>query len=286
MTTIFIQNLKLLVLGELKHRWGKLDSQLTKYDFGALKLSKFVHNEVLSATQATIISELQTEIEIFEATGDDSADKDAIKGLIKAAKTNILEARKDEPSGGSTLRCLEGLFVTIDNFHSTLKDFNFQLLNRTLINTPEFVVYSHACYYIGLFVFHPDPSSNVQIRARKETELLNMLNLIRKATRPEDTLAIQKETALQVLTNLARANNEIVQPKKVGSLSASYVGLSFLGLRVKKPTASLGSLERLIELATKKINALEIDTADCPKLMKVAAEGVEEESERNSSLSL
>jgi hypothetical protein len=99
-------------------------------------------------------------------------------------------------------------------------------------------------------------------------------------------LEIQKETALQVLTNLARANNEIVQPKKVGSLSASYVGLSFLGLRVKKPTASLGSLERLIELATKKINALEIDTADCPKLMKVAAEGVEEESERNSSLSL
>ncbi|RUR13119.1 hypothetical protein [Legionella sp. km772] len=267
MPTIFIKNLKDLIFGQLNIRWSALNAQQTAYDYGFLKLSSFVHDTMLSVEQADIIANLQKTIVAFNGTGNDQKDKEKLKEHIAEAKKAVETARVDHEAGATsdTLTCLQDVSNAIENFYMQLQDFPFPLLGLQDAATPEFIIYSHACHYLGLAKFQPDPHCSIEIRKQKEQALYNRLDKLKKAIRPEYTLDEQREVALQALKDLDRDNNDIVKPKKAVSVPLVSAGFSLFSMPVKAQTSSVGTLEKEILLATKEINAMTVDTSACPK---------------------
>jgi len=266
MATVFLYNLKDLVAGQLKLRWSALNNQLTKADFGPLKLSGLVYDTTLSTKQADIICKLERDIVTFEGTDNDADDKDSIKRLISTAYRGVEQAREGHghSDDGSTLKCLEDLSNGIENFYTKVQDFPFPLLNIPLIRTPENLVYSHACHYLGLSKFQNDGHGSIEIRRLKEEVLCKRLDALKKSIRPEYTLSDQKETALRLLSDLARDNQDVVKPKKGVKLPlVSSVGVTLFGLSAKPQTASLGSLGKEIILAQDEIKAMTQEQSDC-----------------------
>jgi hypothetical protein len=272
MPTIFIKNLKDLIFGQLNLRWSALNSQQTAYDYGPFKFSSLVHDTMLSVEQAEIVAKLQKKIVSFEGTENDEEDKNTLKGYIAAAKREVETARVDHVAGATsdTLGCLQDVSNAAENFYMQLQDCAFPLLGLPDRTTPEYIIYSHACHYLGLAKFQPDTHCSIEVRKLKEQALFNRLDKLKKAIRPEYTLDDQREIALQALKDLDRDNNDIVKPKKAVSVPLVSAGFSLFSMPVKAQTSSVGTLEKEIILATKQIVAMTPETSQCPKAKPLA----------------
>ncbi len=283
MTTIFIKNLKLLASGQLKLRWSALNSQLTKYDIGPFKLTGFIHDTILSSEQGGIIDTLGTEIVTFDGTGDDLGDKNKIKALIAAARKKVETARVSHAAAAisDTLACLDELSNAVENFYTQLEAFPFPLLNCPYKDTPEHIVYSHACNYLGLSKFQIDSHSSIEIRKLKEEALITRLVALKKAIRPEYNLEQQRETTVQALNDLARDNSDIVKPKKAVSVPIVSAGFTLFAMPLKGQTATAGTMEKAILLAKKEISELTVESCACPKAKPVLARALVEHAEED-----
>lgn len=267
MTTIFVENLKKLVGAQLKKRWAELKAQENAYDFGFLKLSSKVHDTALSSRQAVIIDTLEHKILAFEATGDDNKDKESIKLLITQTKKEIEDARGEHKfsDDSKTLECLEKLKNNIENFYDSLKTVAFPLLNFIYKRTPECIVYSGACHYLGLAKFNSEAHGSIDVKRAKQEKLLERLRQLKETIRPEYNLEQQRTAAIRILNDLSRDNQDIVKGVET-ALTTPFgsIGLSIFGGSVKISTASEGSLAKGIEIMIATIKALTVEECDCP----------------------
>ncbi len=267
MTTIFIENLKQLIAGQLRLRWSELNTQKTAYNVGPVKLGNFVHNPSLSDGQRNIIGTLEGQILTFKGTGNDEEDKNIIKGYLTVAKKAVEDLRRDHNADGdsATLSCLEKISNATENFYMQLEDISFPLLNLPNKSTPEYLVYFHACAYLGLAKFQPDSHSSIDIRKQKEKALFKRLESLKKAIQPSYTLDEQRAVTLQMLNDLKRDNEDIVKPKKPFSIPFFSAGVAILSMPVKAQTSSEGTLEEEISSAIRKINEMTEETSHCPR---------------------
>ena len=258
MTTIFIKNVTKLVSAKLKVRWSELNAQLTAADVGPFKCTPLIHNTQLSTEQAQIIDDLEKDIIKFVSSTEDKNDKERIKSLIAHYKKKVERVREahDAKSTSGTLECLDKLNNAVEGFYIKLQDFNFPLLDREDLGTPEYVVYDHACYYLGLSLFDPHSHSSMEIKKNKDEALYKRLAALENAIRAEYNIEQQKTITLQTLQDLARDNQDIVKPKKMLSVPVLSTGFTFLGMPLKAQTASTGRLGQQIILAENMIKAL------------------------------
>lgn len=267
MTTIFITSLTQLVSARLKIRWNELNAQLTAYDYFGVKITELFHSNMLSKEQAQIVADLEKEVIQFAAQseGSDKTQKDKLKELIKSAQKKVEQARGEHKAGATsaTITCLEALNGAIDKFYEKLEAYPFRFFEREYIPTPEYVVYQHACSYLGNSIFHPDKHSNSEIKKKKEAAVHNRLNRLEKAIKPEYTLEQQKDTTTQVLRDLSRDNYDIVKPTQVAHAPISLGGVTFFNIPIKLNTSSLGNLHDQILLAEKAIKAMTQKTSAC-----------------------
>lgn len=275
MPTVFIKNLKQLIAGHLKLRWSNLKAQETAYNYGPLKLTSLIHDVTLSIEQARIIAELEVKIITFPGVGTDEEDKNFIKKLIADAQLKVEKVRveHDAKATSDTLSCLQYVSNMTESFYMQLKALTpiFSFLDLPVKVTPEYVVYEHACNYLGLAKFYPDTHGSIETRKLKEAALFNRLDLLKKTIQPQHTLDEQRTFVLDALTNLGRDNIEIVRPKKAVSLPFFSAGATIIGIPVKAQTTSVGTLEHAIELATKEVNEMKASTSDCPRERSVIA---------------
>lgn len=273
MPTIFIKNLKQLIAGHLKLRWSDLKAQETAYNYGPIKLTSMIHDVTLSIEQAKIVAELEVKIITFSGVGTDEEDKDFIKKLIADAQLKVEKVRVDHDATATsdTLNCLQYVSNMTESFYMQLKALTptFAFLDIPVKATPEYVVYEHACNYLGLAKFYPDTHGSIETRKLKEAALFNRLDLLKKTIQPQHTLEEQRTFVLDALTNLGRDNIEIVRPKKAVSIPFFSAGATIIGIPVKAQTTSVGTLEHAIELATKEVNEMKV--SDCPRERSVMA---------------
>lgn len=275
MPTIFIKNLKQLIAGHLKVRWSELKAQETAYNYGFLKLTSMFHDMTLSIEQAKVIAELEVKIITFPGVGTDEEDKDFIKKLIADAQLAVEKVRVDHDAKATsgTLACLQYVSNMTESFYMQLKALTptFAFLDIPVKATPEYVVYEHACNYLGLAKFYPDTHGSIETRKLKEAALFNRLDLLKKTIQQQHTLEEQRTFVLDALANLGRDNIEIVRPKKAVSIPFFSAGATIIGIPVKAQTSSVGTLEHTIELATKDVNEMKPGTSDCPRERSVMA---------------
>lgn len=261
MTTIFIENLKELVSSSLTARWGKLDNQIDGNKVFDVSVNGLMYKTDLSSAQKEKIKTLMDNIHDLTSSGDDSQDKETIKSYIRTAKKGIELVRGEHNESNvksSTLHSLDQLLLNIDSFYDQLLTIPFRLLDVPFEKKPACIIYYYACQYFGEAHFK-QANGNRAIREKKEVALVQRLHIIENSITDIIPLNVQKELAQSALDDLLMRNNQIVQPVSAGKLPLSLGGLSFLGMSVKKSTASTGTLKKLMNKAKEDIDKLEIE---------------------------
>jgi hypothetical protein len=275
--TIFVKSLQKLISEHLMTRLAALHGQVNGL------FSSFAYDHDLSNQQAEVISKLNVSVVSFQPTGNDENDKKAISQLIDTAIGEVEAVREqhERTDDGETGKCLRGLNAKVEEFFTKLTkiatpdpenaaNITFNLLNLVYQNTPEYILYTHAGYYLGHSVFYPDKHSNYVAKNAKEAALVQSLDLLKKAIHVEDTLPGQQKTVRQILNALENENNNIVKAHMKGSsVPLLSVGLTFLAAPVKCKTVSSGELGNQIKLARREVNAMTLD--DFKPLKHVAA---------------
>ncbi len=173
--------------------------------------------------------------------------REAIKDLRAGEQQN------NEPS--KAVECLRKQIEYAENFQDKLHNFSFNLLNRPYPQTPEAIIYYHACYYLGQEIFTPE-SRDVKIRNKKEESLgirLKQLNDLMQLERP---LVEQKNIASQIIKDMLSDNAQAVM-RHTGA-GPALPGLSFMGFQVTSPAgwfaASKGRFSEQFKISLLRIN--------------------------------
>lgn len=254
--TIFVNVVTQLINEALSDRSVKLKGQTASY----------LHNTTLSETQRTIITQLATTISRYQSISSDEQDHRNIVTILTKTRDEIRTTRQQhqQKEEGETTHCLNNLILSTESFYQKLGKLNFPLLDRPYTNTPENIVYTKACYYLGQEIFDPQHGDHT-VREAKEKAVEARLIQLAQLIKDEQTLDERRKWTKQVLSDLDADNLKAGQP----AVPRAIPGVSIMGVfSLTAPdilAARKGRLGSLLKQAGIEIEQLTIETAACPK---------------------